>query len=606
MIFDGDLRIAADAARRWRGRTATRTRRAGKPVVAVETAERIEARLKRLTHAAAAAPRPAETAPLPEAQVLRAIGLERTIGQSDFQGIAFLELGLAVSRFVGRVSIRSSPGRGVGFGTGFMVSPRLLLTNNHVLPSPGAAEFSEVEFDYQNDRTGRPLPLVPFALEPQTFFMTGVDLDFTLVAVAEGSRQDTPAPLARYGWSRLIAEEGKILIGEHVNIIQHPKGRYKQFVSRANELVDILENHLHYVTDTEQGSSGSPVYNDQWEVVALHHSGVPRMENGQYMAKGGGVWDGRNGDDIDWIANEGVRVSRIVRRIEAETLDRDSARLRDELLNAEPPNPLEAAQAAADLAVPRSKPVSVSFQSESRPGAVSFTLPVRITVELGAPEAPIPPAAAVITPVPAAAEPTGAVRLSEAVAAIAALDAQTPAAVTLTEAAEDFGEFQGLPPQVELLDDGRLVKLLKPLTYVSEGGERWPVDAGSIVDGASIPRAFWSLIGGPFEGKYRNASIVHDRYCDLRSRSWEATHRMFHDAMRCSGVPFLKAKTMFYAVHRFGPRWSLVQEATGAAFTFERRAPTDADAAGLLEDVRRIYAENPSIEAIEAMADARG
>ncbi len=108
------------------------------------------------------------------------------------------------------------------------------MTNNHVLASPAVAKHSEVEFDYQNDRTGRPMPLVPFALEPQTFFMTDVDLDFTLVAVAEGSRQDTPAPLSHYGWSRLIAEEGKILIGEHVNIIQHPKGQYKQFVSREN------------------------------------------------------------------------------------------------------------------------------------------------------------------------------------------------------------------------------------------------------------------------------------------------------------------------------------------------------------------------------------
>jgi endonuclease I len=197
-------------------------------------------------------------------------------------------------------------------------------------------------------------------------------------------------------------------------------------------------------------------------------------------------------------------------------------------------------------------------------------------------------------------------RLDEALRKIAALDAGTPAAASLTEAAEEFGAYEGLPPEVALLDEGRTVKLLKPLTYVAESGEHWPVEAGVVVDGASIPRALWSLIGGPFEGRYRNASIIHDRFCDLRSRSWEATHRMFHDAMRCSGVPLLKAKMMFYGVYRFGPRWTVAQEAIGAVLSFEKRAPTDADAPSLLEDARTIYAENPSLEEIEALADARG
>ena len=238
---------------------------------------RAQARLDHLTDAAKAGPAqqaPIEASPLTEA-VLRDLGLERTLGNSDFQGIAFLELALAVSRFVGRINIRSSPGRDVGYGTGFMVSPRLLMTNNHVLPNPEAARFSEVLFDYQVDRSGQPLLPVPFALQPDTFFLTDTRLDFALVAVAERSKLDRD--LKHYGWSRLIPGLGKITVGEHVNIIQHPRGQFKPFVARSNELVDVLDDHLHYVTDTEPGSSGSPVYNDQWEVVALHHSGVPRV-----------------------------------------------------------------------------------------------------------------------------------------------------------------------------------------------------------------------------------------------------------------------------------------------------------------------------------------
>lgn len=81
-------------------------------------------------------------------------------------------MALAVSRFVGRINIRSRPGRTAGFGTGFMVSPRRLLTNNHVLRTERDALYSEVEFDYQYDRYGRLLPVVVYRLEPETFFIT--------------------------------------------------------------------------------------------------------------------------------------------------------------------------------------------------------------------------------------------------------------------------------------------------------------------------------------------------------------------------------------------------------------------------------------------------
>src|SRR5229473_500744 len=72
---------------------------------------------------------------------------------------------------------------------------------------------------------------------------------------------------------------------------------------------------------------------------------------------------------------------------------------------------------------------------------------------------------------------------------------------------------------------------------------------------ASIPRAFWSVIGGPLEGQYRNASVFHDVACDQKSQPWKTVHRMFYNAMRWSGVYEIKAKIMYYAVYNFGPRW---------------------------------------------------
>jgi endonuclease G len=74
--------------------------------------------------------------------------LERIIGGNNLLGIAFLELGTAVSRSVGRVIVRDRV-QIRGFGTGFMISPRLALTNNHVLPDAQSARFSRLEFNFQ-------------------------------------------------------------------------------------------------------------------------------------------------------------------------------------------------------------------------------------------------------------------------------------------------------------------------------------------------------------------------------------------------------------------------------------------------------------------------
>jgi hypothetical protein len=96
---------------------------------------------------------------------------------------------------------------------------------------------------------------------------------------------------------------------------------------------------------------------------------------------------------------------------------------------------------------------------------------------------------------------------------------------------------------------------MQPLSYVDSNGLSWDAPAGAMVDGASIPQAFWSILGGPYEGKYRYASVLHDWYCDRRTRGWRAVDRMFYEAMRTSGVDEATAKAMYLAVVWAGPRW---------------------------------------------------
>jgi hypothetical protein len=117
-----------------------------------------------------------------------------------------------------------------------------------------------------------------------------------------------------------------------------------------------------------------------------------------------------------------------------------------------------------------------------------------------------------------------------------------------------WGYFSG-PIETRWEADGRTMTLLNELRYTDPKGVVWIAPAGSAVDGASIPRALWSVFGGPFEGKFRNASVLHDVAYDQKSRPWQQVDRMFYDAMRCSGVGSVQAKTMYYALYRHGRHW---------------------------------------------------
>ena len=104
-------------------------------------------------------------------------------------------------------------------------------------------------------------------------------------------------------------------------------------------------------------------------------------------------------------------------------------------------------------------------------------------------------------------------------------------------------------------NDGRTMTLLSELRYTDPDGKVWIAPARSVVDGASIRRSLWSLMGGLFEGKYRNASVLHDVAYDQKTRPWPECDRMFYNAMRCSGVSAAEAGTMYYALRKFGHHW---------------------------------------------------
>ena len=209
---------------------------------------------------------------------------EAQIGGRDTQPCWFLTRGTENRRTVGRIHIRDAHRR-VGWGTGFLVAPNLLLTNHHVLPSVETARFSRVELDYEETFAGETLPTAIFDLSPDFLFVSHparTGMDYALVAVNPRARLDSQRPdanLAEFGHNVLVRQEGKLVKGELIYCIHHPEGQPRSVNLRENRLTALddpaLQNlWMHYETDTERGSSGAPLYNYEWVVVGIHHMAI--------------------------------------------------------------------------------------------------------------------------------------------------------------------------------------------------------------------------------------------------------------------------------------------------------------------------------------------
>lgn len=255
--------------------------------------------------------------------------LERIFKDADFLPGWWLTTGAARADAVAKLTTS------VEMGTGFLVSPWLLLTNHHVLDSPETAAGTTAWFRYAENEDGSSTPR-KLSLQPERCFVTSVaeDLDFTLVAVAplDGKAPvDDNAPGREFGWVLMHGGIGKIIKGQAVNVIQHPQGRHREVVLRNNTfsgpLVEAggVENpkYLLYDADTEPGSSGAPLFSDKWELIGLHHaSEQQRHEAGHFVDIDGNIADANTPESKRiWVANRGIRISAIVKDLSARTLD---------------------------------------------------------------------------------------------------------------------------------------------------------------------------------------------------------------------------------------------------------------------------------------------
>ena len=115
-------------------------------------------------------------------------------------------------------------------------------------------------------------------------------------------------------------------------------------------------------------------------------------------------------------------------------------------------------------------------------------------------------------------------------------------------AGTSYGSFINAPPKASFNGNGRDIKLLEDFAYRDRRKAIWLAPKGYVSNGASIPSFLWSIVGAPFEGKYRNAAIIHDAACDAKEKPPADVHLAFYEACRSGGLSEVHAKILYTGV----------------------------------------------------------
>lgn len=198
---------------------------------------------------------------------------------------------------------------GMGYGTGFLVGPDTILTNYHVLASVIGEQVKPdrvlFRFDYKVLEDGTTINSgTIYRLAKQNWLIdhseySSVDemvdpggalpeldkLDYVLVRL-DGAPGDSPVSAAAKSearlrkWIEVTDQKPSLDSDTALLIVQHPEGEPLKLAFDSESIIGVNSNRtrVRYRTNTEEGSSGSPCFNANWDLVALHHSGDPNFE----------------------------------------------------------------------------------------------------------------------------------------------------------------------------------------------------------------------------------------------------------------------------------------------------------------------------------------
>lgn len=191
--------------------------------------------------------------------------------QPDIMDVGFLKRAIARTASVCKVEIPPLN----RIGTGFLIAPTLLLTNYHVLGQTdeevknNAAQIV-LHFGYTEENDNQ-LTYHRFRLDAKQPILSQSQanhgLDYVLLQVQSDITKIPEIQPAPYN----LKPPSK---GMGVHILQHPQGNTMKLAINNNGITGIYSSQglMQYVTYAFGGSSGSPCFNDDWEVVALHHA----------------------------------------------------------------------------------------------------------------------------------------------------------------------------------------------------------------------------------------------------------------------------------------------------------------------------------------------
>jgi V8-like Glu-specific endopeptidase len=206
--------------------------------------------------------------------------------QPTFLDVSFLARGIELASAVARLLVTLDDDQ--YFGTAFRIGDDLMLTNHHVLfaDSGNPATAVEAWFGYERSFDGRTKAHVSVPGRVETIVGDKAH-DWAVVRLAGRPPAGTSVIS--------LAETPPVRIDDRVYIIQHPYGGVKKIGMIHNVVRYIDDDVIRYWTDTEEGSSGSPVFNERWRIVALHHRWIRSGTGGE--AK---------------IYNQGRRIERVI------------------------------------------------------------------------------------------------------------------------------------------------------------------------------------------------------------------------------------------------------------------------------------------------------
>lgn len=236
-------------------------------------------------------------------------------------------------------------------GTGFLVGGSHLMTNHHVIPTAEVARQCVAQFNYEDLPHSTSVAEYEFA--PDLLFVCNAQLDYTLVqlkpdkatrktagyqfgwldlvettegmlpSLSSNQVDELIKKLLTYGYRKqelaaygLPPKQGENLPGDRVVIIQHPRGRKKEIVLQDNGDVELTRNNLSYRADTDYGSSGSPVFNQRWELVALTKRVKPKLEPHSIDPT-----SNLPEFKIQWIASVGTRICRVIEDLKRQSIN---------------------------------------------------------------------------------------------------------------------------------------------------------------------------------------------------------------------------------------------------------------------------------------------